>query len=62
MKEYIYVFDYNDGKIYRIDVDDEDEPKLIERLLSDYGFDIDEVRFVWSTTKIDKIEIASKIR
>ena len=62
MKEYIYVLNYNDGKVYRIDVDEEDEDKLIERLLRDYGFEMDEVEFIWSTTKTDKIEIANKVR
>lgn len=62
MKEYIYVLNYNDGKVYRIDVDEEDEDKIIERLLRDYGFEMDEVEFIWSTTKTDKIEIANKVR
>ena len=62
MKEYIYVLNYNDGKVYRIDVNEEDENKLIERLLRDYGFEMDEVEFIWSTTKTDKIEIADKVR
>ena len=62
MKEYIYVLNYNDGKVYRIDVDEEDEDKIIERLLRDYGFEMDEVEFIWSSVKTDKIEVASKIR
>lgn len=62
MKEYIYVLNYNDGKIYRIDVDEEDENKVIENLLRDYGFEIDEVEFMWSTVKTDKIEITDKVR
>lgn len=62
MKECIYVLNYNDGKVYRIDVDEEDESKDIEDLLHDYGFDIDEIEYIWSTTKTDKIEIADKVR
>jgi len=62
MKEYIYVLNYNDGKIYRIDVDEEDENKVIENLLRDYGFEMDEVEFMWSTVKTDKIEITDKVR
>lgn len=62
MKECIYVLNYNDGKVYRIDVNEEDENELIERLLRDYGFEMDEVEFIWSTVKTDKIEIASKVR
>ena len=62
MKECIYVLNYNDGKVYRIDVDEEDEDKLIERLLRDYGFEMDEVEFIWSSVKTDKIEIANKVR
>lgn len=62
MKEYIYVLNYNDGKIYRIDVDEEDENKVIENLLCDYGFEMDEVEFMWSTVKTDKIEITDKVR
>lgn len=62
MKEYIYVLNYNDGKIYRIDVDKEDENKVIENLLRDYGFEMDEVEFMWSTVKTDKIEITDKVR
>ena len=62
MKEYIYVLNYNDGKVYRIDVNEEDEDKLIERLLRDYGFEMDEVEFIWSSVKTDKIEIADKVR
>lgn len=55
MKEYIYVLNYNDGKVYRIDVDEEDEDKIIEVLLNDYGFDIDEVEFIRSSVKTDCI-------
>lgn len=62
MKEYIYVLNYNDGKIYRIDVDEEDENKVIENLLRDYGFEMDEIEFMWSTVKTDKIEITDKVR
>ena len=62
MKEYIYVLNYNDGKVYRIDIDEEDEDKVIESILLDYGFDINEVSFMWSTTKVDAIEVANKIR
>lgn len=62
MKEYIYIFNYNDGKVYRIDFDEEDEYKTTEDILHDYGFDIDEVEFMFSTVKTDKIEIANKVR
>lgn len=62
MKEYIYVLNYNDGKVYRIDFDEEDEYKFTEDILHDYGFDIDEVEFMCSTVKTDKIEIANKVR
>lgn len=55
MKEYIYVLSYANGKVYRIDLDEEDEDKPIEVLLDDYGFDIDEVAFMYSTVETDCI-------
>lgn len=55
MKEYIYVLNYGDGKVYRIDIDEEDEDRPVEFLLNDYGFDIDEVSFMYSTVITDCI-------
>lgn len=55
MKEYIYVLNYNDGKVYRIDIDEEDEDRPVEFLLNDYGFNIDEVSFMYSTVITDCI-------
>lgn len=55
MKEYIYVLSYGDGKVYRIDIDEEDEDRPVEFLLNDYGFNIDEVSFMYSTVITDCI-------
>lgn len=55
MKEYIYVLSYGDGKVYRIDIDEEDEDRAVEFLLNDYGFNIDEVKYMYSTVETDCI-------
>ena len=60
MKEYIYVLNYNDGKIYRIDVDDEDEDETTEDILNNHGFNIDEVEYMYSTVETDCIIKAKK--
>lgn len=62
MKEYIYVLNYGDGKVYRIDIDEEDEDTDTEILLNNYGFDINEVEYMYSTVETDCIIKAEKIR
>lgn len=62
MKEYIYVLNYCDGKVYRIDIDEEDEDTDTEILLNNYGFDINEVEYMYSTVETDCIIKANKIR
>ena len=55
MKEYIYVLSYANGKVYRIDLDEEDEDETSEDILSNHGFNIDEVEYMYSTVETDCI-------
>lgn len=55
MKEYIYVLSYGDGIVYRIDLDEEDEDETAEDILNKYGFNIDEVEYMYSIVEIDYI-------
>lgn len=56
MKEYIYVLSYGNGKVYRIDLDEEeDEYETTEDILNNHGFNIDEVEYMYSTVETDCI-------
>lgn len=55
MKEYIYVLSYGDGKVYRIDIDEEDEDETTEDILNKYGFIINEMEYMYSTIETDCI-------
>lgn len=55
MKEYIYVLSYANGKVYRIDLDEEDEDETSEDILNNHGFNIDEVEYMYSTVETDCI-------
>lgn len=55
MKEYIYILSYGNGKVYRIDLDEEDEDETTEDILDKYGFNIDEVEYMYSNVVTDCI-------
>lgn len=57
-KEIIYVLNFSDGQVYKIVPEKEYDD--VEVLLNEYGFDIDEVSFMWSTVDTDFIIKAEK--
>lgn len=58
---YIYVLDYCQSSIFEIELDkeDEDEDDDIERILKDYGLNIDCCDYMYSKNKLD-IEALTK--
>ena len=54
MKEYLYVMDYSDCTISRIDITDEEDDD-VERVLKDYGFALDSCAYMYSKELITKI-------
>lgn len=52
-KEIIYILNFSDGQVYKIVPEKEYDD--VEVLLNEYGFDIDEVSFMWSTVDTDFI-------
>lgn len=57
-KEIIYILNFSDGQVYKIVPEKEYDD--VEVLLNEYGFDIDEVSFMWSTVDTDFIIKAEK--
>lgn len=58
IKEIIYILNFSDGQVYKIVPEKEYDD--IEVLLEEYGFDINEVSFMWSTVDTDCIIKAEK--
>lgn len=58
IKEIIYILNFSDGQVYKIVPEKEYDD--VEVLLNEYGFDIDEVSFMWSTVDTDFIIKAEK--
>lgn len=57
-KEIIYILNLCDGQVYKIVPEKEYDD--VEVLLNEYGFDMDEVSFMWSTVDTDFIIKAEK--
>lgn len=57
-KEIIYILNFSDGQVYKIVPEKEYDD--VEVLLNEYGFNIDEVSFMWSTVDTDCIIKAEK--
>lgn len=58
IKEIIYIFNFSDGKVYKIVPEKEYDD--VEVLLEEYGFNINEISFMWSTIDTDCIIKAEK--
>lgn len=57
-KEIIYILNFSDGQVYKIVPEKEYDD--VEVLLNEYGFDINEISFMWSTVDTDFIIKAEK--
>lgn len=58
IKEIIYILNFSDGQVYKIVPEKEYDD--VEVLLEEYGFDINEISFMWSTVDTDCIIKAEK--
>lgn len=61
MKEFIYILNYNAGKIYKIEIVDDDITDIEDYLKQQYGINADECSWMFSTNDIIKIETLDKI-
>lgn len=57
IKEYLYVMDYSDGSISRIDLDEEESEMETIDILDKYGFDENTCSFMITTNEISEINI-----
>lgn len=60
-EEYLYVMDFSDSTISRINVTDEEDDDC-ERILASYGFNLDCCAYMWSSELITEVkEITEKV-
>lgn len=58
--DYLYIMDYSDCSICEIDITNEEDDDL-ERILKQYGLNIDTCAYMYSQIKIDNIETLEKL-
>lgn len=54
-EEWLYIMDYADAKVYKLNVTDEEDDD-IERILTAHGFNLDECAYMYSYSNLTNIE------
>lgn len=54
-EEWLYIMDYADAKVYKLNVTDEEDDD-IERILKAHGFNLDECAYMYADNNLTNIE------